>query len=67
MDFGQQEDLPRWFRNLLQAWLTKFHVTPRNNMRYVLEAIAGTHNATLEFQPIMRGYAWRAVLTLPKG
>lgn len=67
VDFGQQEDLPRWFRSLLQAWLTKFHVTPRNNMRYVLEAIAGTHNATLEFQPIMRGYAWRAVLTLPKG
>ncbi|KQO80327.1 class I SAM-dependent methyltransferase [Rhizobium sp. Leaf262] len=67
VDFGQQEDLPRWFRTLLQAWLTKFHVTPRANMRYVLEALAGSHNATLEFEPIARGYAWRAVLTLPKG
>lgn len=67
VDFGQQEDLPRWFRTLLQAWLTRFHVTPRANMRYVLEALAGSHNATLEFQPIARGYAWRAVLTLPKG
>ena len=67
VDFGQQEDLPRWFRTLLQAWLTRFHVTPRANMRYVLEALAGSHNATLEFEPIARGYAWRAVLTLPKG
>lgn len=67
VDFGQQEDLPRWFRTLLQAWLTRFHVTPRANMRYVLEALAGSHNAALEFQPIARGYAWRAVLTLPKG
>ncbi|SCX32731.1 ubiquinone/menaquinone biosynthesis methyltransferase [Agrobacterium sp. DSM 25558] len=67
VDFGQQEGLPRPFRTLLQAWLTKFHVTPRANMRYVLEALAGSHNATLEFQPIARGYAWRAVLTLPRG
>ncbi|WP_320202422.1 class I SAM-dependent methyltransferase [Agrobacterium rosae] len=62
VDFGQQEGLPRPFRTLLQAWLTKFHVTPRANMRYVLETLAGSHNATLEFQPIARGYAWRAVL-----
>lgn len=66
VDFGQQEDLPGWFRTMLHAWLAKFHVTPRANMRYVLEALAGSHNATLEFQPIARGYAWRAVLTLPQ-
>ncbi|NTF07920.1 class I SAM-dependent methyltransferase [Agrobacterium rubi] len=66
VDFGQQEQLPQWFRSLLQAWLAKFHVTPRANMRYVLETLAGSHNATLEFEPIARGYAWRAVLTLPK-
>ncbi|WP_320200530.1 class I SAM-dependent methyltransferase [Agrobacterium sp. rho-13.3] len=67
VDFGQQEGMPRWFRNLLQAWLTKFHVTPRANMRYVLENLAGSHNARLEFEPVARGYAWRAVLTLSKG
>ena len=66
VDFGQQEHLPGWFRNLLQGWLTRFHVTPRANLRYVLEHLAGSHNATLEFEPIARGYAWRAVLTLPK-
>jgi S-adenosylmethionine-diacylgycerolhomoserine-N-methlytransferase len=66
VDFGQQEGLPRPFRTLLQAWLTKFHVTPRANMRYVLEAFAGSYKAALEFQPIARGYAWRAVMTLPE-
>ncbi|WP_284759029.1 class I SAM-dependent methyltransferase [Agrobacterium sp. fls2-241-TYG-188a] len=66
VDFGQQEELPRWFRTMLQAWLAKFHVTPRANMKYVLQALAGSYNASLEFQPIARGYAWRAVLTLPK-
>ena len=66
VDFGQQEHLPVWFRSLLQAWLTKFHVTPRANLRYVLETLAGSHNASLEFDPIARGYAWRAVLTMPK-
>ncbi|NTJ42850.1 class I SAM-dependent methyltransferase [Agrobacterium larrymoorei] len=66
VDFGQQEHLPRWFRTALQAWLTRFHVTPRANMRYVLETLAGSHNAALEFEPIARGYAWRAVLTLPE-
>jgi len=65
VDFGQQEGLPRWFRSLLQTWLAKFHVTPRADMRFVLEALAGSHRATLEFQPIAKGYAWRAVLTMP--
>lgn len=66
VDFGQQEHLPVWFRTLLQAWLMKFHVAPRANLRYVLETLAGSRNASLEFEPIARGYAWRAVLTMPK-
>lgn len=65
VDFGQQEHLPGWFRIALQAWLAKFHVTPRSNMVYVLQTLAGSHNATLEFEQIGRGYTWRAVLTLP--
>lgn len=64
VDFGQQERLPAWFRTLLHAWIAKFHVTPRADLRYVLEALAGTHNASLVFEPIARGYAWRAVMTL---
>lgn len=62
VDFGQQERLPGWFRKLLQGWLRKFHVTPRADLRDVLEGVAGRHNAELAFQPIGGGYAWRAVL-----
>lgn len=65
VDFGQQAQLPGWFRSLLQAWLARFHVTPRANLRYVLANTAGRNDATLEFEEIARGYAWRAVITLP--
>jgi len=62
VDFGQQEDLPAWFRKLLQAWLAKFHVTPRANLREVLEAQALENNAGLSFETIGGGYAWRAAI-----
>lgn len=60
VDFGQQEDLPRWFRTMLKAWLGKFHVTPRADLREVLEAQAHDNKARLSFETIGRGYAWRA-------
>lgn len=60
VDFGQQEGLPAWFRAGLQAWLAKFHVTPRAEMVAVLEAEA--IDAELRFETIGRGYAWHAVL-----
>ncbi|WP_210300417.1 class I SAM-dependent methyltransferase [Rhizobium sp. BK512] len=62
VDFGQQEGLPAWFRRLLQAWLAKFHVTPRSNLREVLEAQAAENSATLSFDRIGGGYAWRAAI-----
>ncbi|MFD1724242.1 class I SAM-dependent methyltransferase [Rhizobium viscosum] len=62
VDFGQQEGLPAWFRRLLQAWLAKFHVTPRANLREVLEAQAAENNARLSFETIGGGYAWRAAI-----
>ncbi|MBW9055433.1 class I SAM-dependent methyltransferase [Rhizobium mesosinicum] len=62
VDFGQQEGLPTWFRNLLQAWLAKFHVTPRANLREILEAQAAENNARLSFETIGGGYAWRAAI-----
>ncbi|WP_428429317.1 class I SAM-dependent methyltransferase [Pararhizobium sp.] len=57
-DFGQQERLPRLFRRGLQAWLKRFHVTPRKTMEVVLRSNAETFGDTLEFHPIGRGYAW---------
>ncbi|MBB2685074.1 class I SAM-dependent methyltransferase [Rhizobium sophoriradicis] len=62
VDFGQQEGLPRWFRSMLQAWLAKFHVTPRPDLREVLEAQAQEHNARLSFETVGGGYAWRAAI-----
>lgn len=63
VDFGQQEGLPGWFRALLKGWLTKFHVTPRANLREVLEAQAHENGAGLAFETIGGGYAWQAVIS----
>jgi len=63
IDFGQQEKLPSLFRRLLRGWLTRFHVTPRADLRDVLEQRLSQHNAALRFETIGGGYAWRAVIT----
>ncbi|MBO6634005.1 class I SAM-dependent methyltransferase [Parvibaculum sp.] len=65
VDFGEQERLPRWFRSLLRVWLTKFHVSPRGELKRVMEALATKLGAELEFRPLYCGYAWYAVLRLP--
>lgn len=63
VDFGQQERLPRWFQRGLQAWLARFHVTPRPDLKSVLEERAAAQSLRLTFEPLWRGYAWHAVLT----
>lgn len=63
VDFGQQERLPGWFRRLLKSWLAKFHVTPRADLREVLEARARENGARMAFETIGGGYAWRACIT----
>ncbi len=62
VDFGQQERLPAWFRGMLQGWLSRFHVTPRETLRDVLAARANAVKARLEFEAVGRGYAWHAVI-----
>ena len=64
VDFGEQEQLPKAFRATLRAWLAKFHVTPRAQMRDVVEQLARQDGAAVTFVPIKGGYAWR--LTLKK-
>lgn len=63
VDFGQQEQLPHWFRNMLFAWLAKFHVTPRASLSEVLERLAAHHGHSLHFRSLYRGYAWEAVVS----
>lgn len=62
VDFGQQERLPRIFRSLLFAWLAKFDVTPRAELKAALVELADARGLILEFKSLYRGYAWSAVL-----
>lgn len=62
VDFGQQEGLPRWFRNLLRNWLSRFHVTPRASLRQALESRVAERGGTLAFETVGRGYAWHAIV-----
>lgn len=63
VDFGQQERLPRLFHHLLVAWLVRFDVSPRGDLRPVLQELADRHRLRLDFTPLYRGYAWSARLT----
>lgn len=63
VDFGRQERLPAWFKSALRAWLAKFHVTPRDSLREVLESECRRVGASLRFYSAFRGYAVHAVLT----
>jgi S-adenosylmethionine-diacylgycerolhomoserine-N-methlytransferase len=63
VDFGRQEGLPGWFKAALRAWLAKFHVTPRDSLREVLESESRRVGASLRFDSVFRGYAVHAVLT----
>ncbi|MCJ8157433.1 class I SAM-dependent methyltransferase [Sphingomonas sp. LaA6.9] len=65
VDFGQQERLPRIFRALLFAWLARFDVTPRADLKQVLVDIAEARGLVVDFVPLWRGYAWSAVLRKP--
>lgn len=64
VDFGQQEGLPSWFRSVLFAWLSRFHVSPRADMHLALARAAGRHRGRLTFRRLYRGYAWYGELGL---
>jgi S-adenosylmethionine-diacylgycerolhomoserine-N-methlytransferase len=62
VDFGEQTDLPQWFRAALRAWLLKFSVEPRQGLEAELRSIAERHGARLALERPYRDYARRAVL-----
>lgn len=61
-DFGQQQGLPRWFRTILMRWLKQFHVTPRAEMKSIVETAIAGGPYRLEFTPHARDYAWIIVV-----
>ena len=65
VDFGKQERLPPWFRSALRAWLAKFHVSPRDSLREVLESESRRVGKSLRYDSLYRGYAVHSVLTKP--
>lgn len=67
VDFGQQERLPRMFRRGLFAWLEKFDVTPRANLREALDEIGARTALLASFTPHYRGYAWAGRLERTTG
>lgn len=62
IDFGQQEQLPDWFRNALQAWLKRFHVTPRANLPEAVEERLRCFGADMMVESLYRGYAWHIIV-----
>jgi S-adenosylmethionine-diacylgycerolhomoserine-N-methlytransferase len=62
VEFGQQEDLPRWFKTGLHAWLRKYHVTPRVNLQSELSRQAMEASRPLRFERLYRDYVWLAVI-----
>lgn len=65
VDFGQQKDLPGWFRKVLNAWLAKFSVEPRADLEDQLRKVAEAHGGKLEFKRLLKDYAQLGVLTKP--
>lgn len=65
VDFGDQRDLPGWFRSALYTWLGWYHVTPRNDLFEVSAGIAAKHGAEAQAQRLYRGFAWISVIGRP--
>lgn len=65
LDFGDQSRLPRGFRHVLQAWLARFHVTPRIDLQTQMQTVAAVQGLELRFQSLFRDYARYGVLIRP--
>jgi S-adenosylmethionine-diacylgycerolhomoserine-N-methlytransferase len=59
VDFGDQAGLPGWFKTLLGAWLARFHVRFRPEVRSGIEAWTQAGRGRMTFRPVLRGYAYR--------
>ena len=63
VDFGQQNGLPTIWRKLLFAWLARFDVSPRADLRSVVESVAQSRGLEVDFLSLRLGYAWTARLS----
>jgi S-adenosylmethionine-diacylgycerolhomoserine-N-methlytransferase len=65
VDFGDQRELPAWFRAALYKWLEWYHVTPRRDLFEISAEIAGSFGATVEARRLYRGFAWISIIRRP--
>ena len=66
VDFGQCEDLPAAFKNLLFAFLRHYTVAPRADLETQIATVAWAKGLTWDFTPLHRGYTDYAVLRRAK-
>lgn len=57
VDFGDQAELPGWFRQGLFAWLNSFSVTPRLDLCEQLGSVARSVDQPCRFRKLYKGYA----------
>lgn len=65
VDFGQQEAMPRLWKNALFTWLAAFHVSPRADLAASLHQMAADRGGRADISRPYRGYSIRGGLTLP--
>ena len=58
VDFGDQADMPDWFRAMLAKWLELFHVRPRAELESELAGQARANGLHHEHKALYRGYAF---------
>ena len=63
VDFGGQEELPKWFKNFLFWWLKMFHVYHKPEILDYLKRLEVEKKGTLKYESLYKGYAYRAVFT----
>ena len=62
VDFGQQEDQPRWFKKFLFWFLDLFHVHPEPGLENYLRELEQDNKASVEIRRLYKGYAFLAVM-----
>lgn len=65
VDFGRQHRLPGLARNGLNAWLAKFHVSPRHDLPAHLDRLARARGMQLQVQDLFSSYAQHAIVAQP--
>lgn len=62
VDFGTQNRLPQVGSATLNAWLARFHVTPRHALQAELDRLTHRNGMRHDVQPLYRTYAQYAVV-----